>query len=171
MTMKVFGLAGWSGSGKTTLVTALIPELTARGYAVSTIKHAHHSFDIDRPGKDSWRHRHAGASEVLISSSERLALVREHRGAPEPTLEMLLQQLAPVDLVLIEGFKREAVPKLEIWRAETGQPPLFPDDPNIVALAGDRPDPEPALPRYALDDIAGIADFIVRRCNLPARAA
>ncbi len=169
--MKLFAIAGWSGSGKTTLLDALIPELIGRGLSLSTIKHAHHAFEIDRPGKDSWRHRQAGAHEVLVSSRERSALIRENRGAPEPSLTELVARLAPVDLVLVEGFKREPLPKLEVWRAATGKPPLCTGDPNVVALAGDRPDDAPALPHFALADVAGIAGFILRHCDLPARAA
>ena len=135
--MKVIGIAGWSGAGKTTLLTRVIPLLTARGLRVSTIKHAHHAFDVDQPGKDSHTHRMAGATEVLISSANRFALMHELRGAPEMTLHALLDKLSPVDLVLVEGFKREAHPKLEVYRAAVGKPLLHPDDPNIVAIASD----------------------------------
>lgn len=161
--MRIFGLAGWSGSGKTTLVGKLIPELTARGLAVSTIKHAHHAFDVDSPGKDSYRHREAGANEVLVSSANRWALMHEHRGAPEPSLEELLRRLSPVDLVIVEGFKREPHPKLEVYRAIVGKPALQPDDPHIVGIATDRPDGLDApVPVLDLDDIAGIADLVIR---------
>src|SRR5690349_7986036 len=125
--MRIIGLAGWSGSGKTTLLIKVIPRLVARGLKVSTLKHAHHGFDVDQPGKDSHSHRIAGASEVLVSSSVRWALVHELRGAPEPTLAILLQKLSAVDLVLVEGYKRERHPKLEIYRAALGKPPLYPD--------------------------------------------
>ncbi|MEO3434703.1 molybdopterin-guanine dinucleotide biosynthesis protein B [Inquilinus sp. CAU 1745] len=161
--MRIFGLAGWSGSGKTTLVGKLIPELTGRGLAVSTIKHAHHAFDVDSPGKDSYRHREAGAHEVLVSSANRWALMHEHRGAPEPSLEELLRRLSPVDLVIVEGFKRESHPKLEVYRAIVGKPALQPEDPHIVGIATDRPDALDApVPVLDLDDIAGIADLVIR---------
>ncbi|MEC4589601.1 MULTISPECIES: molybdopterin-guanine dinucleotide biosynthesis protein B [Nitrospirillum] len=167
--MKLFGLAGWSGSGKTTLMVRLIPELTGRGYGVSTLKHAHHDFDVDQPGKDSHRHRTAGATEVLVASSRRWALMHELRGAAEPTLADLVAKLSPVDLVLVEGFKRDPIPKLEIWRVENGKAPLFPDDPTIVALAADGPLPVevPAgLPRFPLDAVADIATFILAHVGL-----
>ncbi|TWB42489.1 molybdopterin-guanine dinucleotide biosynthesis protein B [Nitrospirillum pindoramense] len=174
--MKLFGLAGWSGSGKTTLMVQLIPELTGRGYRVSTLKHAHHDFDVDQPGKDSHRHRTAGATEVLVASSRRWALMHELRGAPEPTLADLVSKLSPVDLVLVEGFKRDPIPKLEIWRAENGKAPLFPEDPTVVALAADDPLPAPLsgaegraapLPRFALDAVPTIATFILAHVGLP----
>src|SRR5947209_2221251 len=137
--MRVIGIAGWSGSGKTTLLTKVIPRLVAQGLRVSTLKHAHHAFDIDRPGKDSHRHRLAGASEVLVGSSARWALVHELRGQAEPTLAQLLAKLARVDLVLVEGYKRERHPKLEVHRAELRKPLLHPDDPAIVAIASNAP--------------------------------
>jgi molybdopterin-guanine dinucleotide biosynthesis protein B len=157
--MRVLGIAGWSGSGKTTILAKLIPALIARGLTVSTIKHAHHDFDVDQPGKDSWRHREAGATEVLVSSGRRWALMHEHRGAAEPPLAALLAKLEPVDLVLVEGFKRESTPKLEVWRAETGKPPLFPEDPSIIALASDEPLGFPGL-CLDIDDIEAIAGFV-----------
>jgi molybdopterin-guanine dinucleotide biosynthesis protein B len=157
--MRVLGIAGWSGSGKTTLLARLIPALIARGLTVSTIKHAHHDFDVDQPGKDSWRHREAGATEVLVSSDRRWALMHEHRGAAEPPLAALLAKLEPVDLVLVEGFKRESTPKLEVWRAETGKPPLFPGDPSIIALAANEPIGFPGR-CLDIDDIEAIADFV-----------
>lgn len=161
--MRIFGLAGWSGSGKTTLVARLIPELTGRGLSVSTIKHAHHAFDVDSPGKDSYRHREAGAHEVLVSSANRWALMHEHRGAPEPSLEELLQRLSPVDLVIVEGFKREPHPKLEVYRAAVGKPALQPEDPHIVGIATDRPAALDApVPVLDLENIAGIADLVIR---------
>ena len=135
--MRIFGLAGWSGSGKTTLLAALIPELVARGLTVSTIKHAHHEFDIDRPGKDSWRHRQAGAREVMVASSRRWALMRELREAPEPPLEELVAQMNPVDLLLVEGWKRHPHPKIEVHRPSLGKELLYPDDPHVVAIASD----------------------------------
>ena len=160
--MRIFGLAGWSGSGKTTLLTALIPELVRRGVRVSTIKHAHHEFDIDRPGKDSWLHRQAGASEVMVASPRRFALMHELRGAPEPTLRELLARMAPADLVLVEGFKRAPHPKLEVHRPSVGKPFLYPDDPHIVAIASDVALAAP-LPVLPLADVASIADFILGR--------
>src|SRR5437764_5963677 len=132
--MRIIGLAGWSGAGKTTLVAKLIPSITARGLKVSTLKHAHHAFDVDQPGKDSYMHRMAGATEVLVSSQNRFALMHELRGAPELMLSALLEKLSPVDLVLVEGFKREAHPKLEVYRAAVSKPLLAPDDPNVVAI-------------------------------------
>lgn len=155
--MKVIGLAGWSGAGKTTLLIRLIPELIRRGLSVSTVKHAHHDFEIDHPGKDSHRHREAGASEVLISSARRSALVRELRGGLEPALPELLARLARVDLVVIEGFKAAAHPKIEVHRAANGKPLLIGTVPNIVAIASDVDLSTPA-PRLALDDVEGIAD-------------
>ncbi|HXP02646.1 MAG TPA: molybdopterin-guanine dinucleotide biosynthesis protein B [Stellaceae bacterium] len=160
--MRVFGLAGWSGSGKTTLLAALIPELVGRGITVSTIKHAHHEFDIDQPGKDSWVHRQAGASEVMVASSRRFALMHELRNAPEPTLHELVERMAPVDLLLVEGFKREPHPKLEVYRPSVGKPFLYPDDPHIVAIASDKALAAP-LPVLPLADAAAIADFILDR--------
>lgn len=158
--MRVLGIAGWSGSGKTTLLAKLIPALIGRGLTVSTIKHAHHDFDVDQPGKDSWRHREAGATEVLVSSDQRWALMHEHRGGAEPPLSELLAKLEPVDLVLVEGFKREAIPKLEVWRTATGKPPLHPEDPSIVAVASDAPIADPVRMRLDIDDIEAIADFV-----------
>src|SRR5271155_3758226 len=137
--MKLFGLAGWSGSGKTTLMRALLPELIGRGVTVSTVKHAHHSFDVDQPGKDSYEHRRAGAREVMVASAQRWALMRELRGAAEPSLEALIARMAPVDLLLVEGFKRHPHPKLEVHRPGNGKTLLCPDDPHIVAVASDRP--------------------------------
>ena len=137
--MRIFGLAGWSGSGKTTLLAALIPEFVARGLTVSTIKHAHHEFDIDQPGKDSWRHRQAGAREVMVASSRRWALMHELRDAPEPPLEELVAKMSLVDLLLIEGWKRHPHPKLEVHRPSLGKPLLYPQDPEIVGIASDQP--------------------------------
>ena len=163
--MKIFGIAGWSGSGKTTLLEKLIPQFTARGLRVSVIKHAHHGFDIDRPGKDSYRHRAAGASEVLLSCNDRWALMHERRDEADVTLDELLSRLAPCDLVLIEGFKQEPVPKLEVYRPENGKPPLFPERGDIVAVASDVP-LATSLPRLALDDVAGIAEFVMKFLQL-----
>jgi molybdopterin-guanine dinucleotide biosynthesis protein MobB len=162
----VLGLAGWSGSGKTTLLERLIPALTAQGLRVSTLKHAHHAFDLDTPGKDSFRHRAAGASEVLVASAHRWALQCELRDAPEPTSRELLARMAPVDLVLIEGFKREAHEKLEVYRPALGKPALWPEDPRIVAVASPAPLPGCPLPQLALDDIAAVAAFVIRHCGL-----
>lgn len=159
--MKIFGLAGWSGSGKTTLLRHLIPELRRRGLTVSTVKHAHHRFDLDQPGKDSHTHREAGATEVLIASAARWALMHELRGADEPPLEDLLARMSPVDLVLVEGFKRAALPKLEVHRPAVGKPLLAPDDPWIVAVASDVVDLPVARPVLPLDDAAAVADFVL----------
>ena len=135
--MRVIGLAGWSGAGKTTLLRRLIPALTARGFQVSTLKHAHHKFDVDKPGKDSWEHRAAGAKEVLVASALRWALMHELREEAEPALPALLTRLSPVDLVLVVGFKRDSHPKIEIYRSANAKPPLHPDDPSIIAIASD----------------------------------
>jgi len=169
--MTLFGIAGWSGSGKTTLLAKLIPALVARGLSVSTIKHAHHAFDLDQPGKDSHTHRMAGATEVLVGSATRYALIHELRGAPEPTLEELAARLAPVDLVLVEGFKRGRHRKLEVWRAAVGKPPLWPDDAAVVAVASDGPVPGCTLPVLPLDDVAAIAGFVIDAAGLRSRAA
>jgi len=158
--MRIVGLAGWSGSGKTTLVTKVIPVLVRRGLKVATVKHAHHDFDTDQPGKDSWLHRQAGASEVAIVSSRRWAVVHELGGAPEPPLEDMLQKLSPADLVIVEGFKRHAHPKLEVFRAAVGKPLLHPDDDCIVAIATDAPLPQASVPVLMLDDIEAIADAL-----------
>ena len=167
--MKVIGIAGWSGAGKTTLLMRVIPRLTARGLRVSTLKHAHHAFDIDQPGKDSHTHRVAGATEVLISSANRFALMHELRGEPEWTLRALLEKLSPVDLVLVEGFKRETHPKLEVFRAVVGKPMLHPDDQNIVAVASDG-EIAARVPVISLDDIEAVADILVAKA-LPLDAA
>jgi molybdopterin-guanine dinucleotide biosynthesis adapter protein len=156
--MRIIGLAGWSGSGKTTLVTSVIPVLRGRGLKVATVKHAHHDFDIDQPGKDSWRHRQAGASEVAVVSSRRWAIVHELGAEPEPPLAEVLAKLSPVDLVIVEGFKRHAHPKLEVYRAAVGKPLLYPDDDCIVAVATDAPLPLAQLPVLSLDDFEAIAD-------------
>lgn len=159
--MRVLGIAGYSGAGKTTLVAKLIPALTARGVSVSTIKHAHHAFDVDTPGKDSYEHRKAGASEVLVSSAQRWALMHEHRGAEEPSLDDLLQKLAPVDLVLVEGWKFGDHAKLEIFRQSVGKPMLAGEDAHVIAIATDLPDlPGLSIPRLDIDDIESIADFV-----------
>lgn len=159
--MKTFGFAGWSGSGKTTLIEKLIPLFVARGLRVSLIKHAHHTFDVDQEGKDSWRHRHAGAAEVLVTSSRRWALMRELRGEKEPAFEDQVKRLAPCDLLIVEGFKFAPIPKVEVWRAEPGEGFLHPNDPYIVAVASDAK-VETKLPLFDLNDPAPIADFVMR---------
>jgi molybdopterin-guanine dinucleotide biosynthesis protein B len=163
--MKIFGFAGYSGSGKTTLIEKLIPLFTARGFSVSLIKHAHHTFDVDQPGKDSYRHRHAGCNEVLVTSSRRWALMHELRGAAEPPLAEHVKRIAPCDLLLVEGFKRERISKLEVHRAEVGEPLLHPHDKDIVAIASDRK-LDAALPQFDLNDHKGIAEFVVRHVGL-----
>ena len=150
--MRVIGLAGWSGSGKTTLLMRLLPELIRRGISVSTMKHAHHEFDVDQPGKDSWRHRTAGATEVLVASANRWALMHELRGANEPASTELMKHMSPVDLLIVEGFKREKHDKIEIHRREIGKPLLYPDDPQIVAVLSDEPLPACPLPVIDLED-------------------
>ena len=159
--MRVIGLAGWSGAGKTTLVLKLIPELNRRGLTVSTLKHAHHAFEIDEPGKDSFEHRAAGAEEVLVASERRFALIRELRGAPEPSLAELLARLAPVDLVIVEGFKAHAHPKIEVHRAGNAKPLLHGEIPNVVAIASDRPVPGAPVPVLPLDDVGAVADAVL----------
>jgi len=159
--MKVIGLAGWSGAGKTTLLTRLIPLLREQGLRVSVIKHAHHNFDVDVPGKDSWRHRQAGAEEVLVSSANRWALMHELRGAREPQLPELLAKLSRVDLVIVEGYKSEPHRKIEVHRAANAKPLLFPADPGIVGIASDVAI-ETTLPTAHLDDIAGVAAMVRR---------
>jgi len=163
--MRVFGVVGWKNAGKTGLMERLVTEITGRGFTVSTVKHAHHSFDVDHEGKDSFRHRTAGASQVLLASRNRIALMHELRGAPEPPLVELLAQLAPVDLVLVEGYKRDAHPKVEAYRAVTGNPLIAPEDPTIRALASDTP---VALDRpvFDLNDTVAIAEFILSEVGL-----
>ncbi|WP_299151959.1 molybdopterin-guanine dinucleotide biosynthesis protein B [uncultured Tateyamaria sp.] len=163
--MKIYGIVGWKNAGKTGLMERLVAEISGRGFSVSTVKHAHHSFDVDHPGKDSFRHRAAGAHEVLLASRERFALMHELRGADEPTLEALLAKLAPVDLVLVEGYKRDAHPKVEAHRVVTGNALIAPDDPTIRAVASDSP---VALDRpiFDLNDTRAIADFILREVAL-----
>jgi molybdopterin-guanine dinucleotide biosynthesis adapter protein len=159
--MRIFGLAGWSGSGKTTLLTALIPEFLSRGVSVSTVKHAHHAFDIDQPGKDSWRHRQAGAREVMVSSQNRWALLHELRGASEPSLDELVRRMSPVDLLLVEGFKRHPHPKIEVYRPSLGKPRLHPADPFVVAVASDEVLRDLPLPCLPLSDAPAIASFVL----------
>jgi molybdopterin-guanine dinucleotide biosynthesis protein B len=161
--MRIIGLAGWSGSGKTTLITKLIPRLTARGLRVSTLKHAHHGFDLDQPGKDSFMHRVAGATEVIVSSSRRFAILHELRDEPEWDMSALVAKMSPVDLVLVEGFKRDPFPKLEVHRVENGKPLIHPDDPHIVAIASNTPLPQVSVPMVALDDVEAIAELVLAK--------
>ena len=163
--MKVFGFAGWSGSGKTTLIEKLIPRFTGAGLRVALIKHAHHTFDVDQPGKDSYRHRHAGAGEVLVTSSRRWVLMHELRGAAEPSFDAQLAKLSPCDIVIVEGFKHAPIPKLEVWRRATGEPLLHPNDPHIVAVASDTK-VETKLPLLDLNDDATISSFILAHLRL-----
>jgi molybdopterin-guanine dinucleotide biosynthesis protein MobB len=163
--MNVLGIAGYSGSGKTTLIEKLIPVMVMEGFKVSLIKHAHHEFDIDQPGKDSWRHRHAGAQEVLVSSGRRWAIMHELRGEPEPSLQQQVSLLAPCDLVIIEGYKSERIPKIEVHRAASGKPLLYPDDPSIIAVATDER-LGTSLPQIDLDNVEAVAHFIVRHLGL-----
>jgi molybdopterin-guanine dinucleotide biosynthesis protein B len=163
--VKIFGFAGWSGSGKTTLIEKLIPRFSGAGLRVSLIKHAHHTFDVDQPGKDSYRHRHAGASEVLVTSSRRWVMMHELRGAHEPSFEEHVKRISPCDLLIVEGFKFAPLPKLEVWRAATGEPLLHPNDPHIVAVASDAR-VQTRLPVLDLNDDAAIAGFIVSHLRL-----
>jgi molybdopterin-guanine dinucleotide biosynthesis protein B len=156
---KVIGFAGWSGAGKTSLLAKLIPSLNARGFSVSTIKHAHHAFDVDTPGKDSYVHRTSGATEVLVTSSSRWALMHELRGEPEPPLSDLLQKMHPVDFILVEGFKRDPHVKIEVHRQVNNKPWLYPGDSSIRAIASDVRADSP-LPCLALDDIESITDLV-----------
>jgi molybdopterin-guanine dinucleotide biosynthesis adapter protein len=168
--MRVFGFAGWSGSGKTTLIERLIPRFRAQGLVVSLVKHAHHAFDIDLPGKDSHRHREAGCQEVLVTSAARWALMHELRGAPELALDAALAQLAPCDLALVEGFKAAPIAKLEVYRQSVGKPLLHPRDPNIVAIASDGP-LKTTLPVFAIDDADAIAQFVLAHSQGPRNSA
>ena len=163
--MRIFGFAGWSGSGKTTLIEQLIPRFVQRGLRVSLIKHAHHTFDVDQPGKDSYRHRQAGAAEILVTSSRRWVLMHELRGAHEPSFEDQVKRISPVDLLLVEGFKHAPIPKLEVWRKETGEPLLHPNDPHIVAVASDAKI-ETKLPVLELNDVEAICRFILKKLEL-----
>ena len=167
--MKIFGFAGYSGSGKTTLIEQLIPLFTARGVSVSLIKHAHHTFDVDQPGKDSYRHRKAGCTEVLVTSSRRWALMHELRGAPEPALAEHVKRISPCDLLLVEGYKRERIPKLEVYRAEVGEPLIHPHDQNVVAIATDTP-LATTLPQLDLNAPEAIAQFVLHHVGLADRA-
>lgn len=164
--MRLYGVTGWKNAGKTGLMERLVYEITGRGFSVSTLKHAHHTFDVDHPGKDSHRHRTAGASEVLLASRNRWALMHELRGHDEPRLEELLPKLKPVDLVLIEGYKRDRHPKIEAWRAEPGNPLIAPGDPTIRAVASDTTLPDVSVPLFHLNDTPAIADFILSEVGL-----
>ena len=163
--MKVFGFAGWSGSGKTTLIEQLVPRFIRAGLTVSLVKHAHHSFDVDQPGKDSYRHREAGCREVLVSSAKRWVIQHELRGEPEPALEQQIERMSPCDLLLIEGYKHYPMPKIEVYREANGKPLLHPEDPHIVGVAADVP-LATTLPRFGLDEYDRIADFILARSEL-----
>lgn len=163
--MKIYGVTGWKNSGKTTLVERLVTEIIGRGFSVSTIKHTHHRFDIDHEGRDSHRHRLAGAHEVLVSSRARWALIHELRDEPEPSLEDLLARLSPCDLVIIEGYKRDRHPKIEVHRKETGTSPIARDDPTIRLIATDTPLDIPT-PQKSLDDISDIATFVLTETGL-----
>ncbi|MDO4904581.1 MAG: molybdopterin-guanine dinucleotide biosynthesis protein B [Lautropia sp.] len=162
--MQAFGFAGYSGSGKTTLIEQVIPRLIAAGRSVSVIKHAHHHFDIDKPGKDSWRHRQAGASEVLLMAAHRWVLMHELRNEPEPDIDAQLARLSPCDIVLVEGFKDAAIPKIEVHRPSLGKPLLFPDDPYIVAIVSDEP-VATHLPRLDIDQPDRVATFVLTHLN------
>jgi molybdopterin-guanine dinucleotide biosynthesis adapter protein len=166
--MRIIGITGWSGAGKTTLILRLIPLLTAKGLKVSTLKHAHHMFDVDTPGKDSYEHRAAGATEVLIASENRFAIMHELRGEPEPPLEVLLSKLSAVDLVLIEGFKRAPHPKIEVYRAANTKPPLHPGNASIVAIASDTTFPEAGCPMLDLNDAPAIASAALEHAVAPS---
>jgi molybdopterin-guanine dinucleotide biosynthesis protein B len=163
--MRIIGLAGWSGAGKTTLLAKALPRIVARGLTVSTLKHAHHSFDLDQPGKDSHTHRMAGATEVLIASVNRYALMHELRGAPEPSLHELLEKLSPVDLVVIEGFKTARYPKLEVFRAEVCKPALHLDDAFVVGIVSDMPFPASGRPVVPIDDIDAVVGLMLERAE------
>lgn len=167
--MKVMGIAGWSGAGKTALVVRLLPALIARGLRVSTVKRAHRGFDVDKPGKDSWAHRAAGAAEVMVSSPRRWALMHERAGAPEAGLESLLARMTPVDLVLVEGYKRAGHDKIEVRRTAAAKPPLWPGDTSVVAIAADAPVPGAGRPVLDLADADAIASFIAGHCGLAGR--
>ena len=162
--MKVYGVIGWKNSGKTSLMERLVTEITGRGFSLSTVKHVHHAVDLDQPGKDTYRHRQAGAREVVLASADRLAILVEHRG-PEPELPSVLARLAPVDLVLVEGYKRDAHPKVEVWRTETGQPLIQPGDPLVRAVATDAALTLP-VPVLDLNDTRAVADFILQEVGL-----
>jgi molybdopterin-guanine dinucleotide biosynthesis adapter protein len=159
--MRIIGLTGWSGSGKTTLLAKIIPRLVARGLTVSTVKHAHHGFDVDRPGKDSHTHRMAGATEVMVASGRRWALMHELRDAPEPTIYELLTKMSPVDLVLIEGFKWAHHARIEVYRSEVGKPPFHPENSHVAGIVSDTPFPDAGRPVVDIDDVEGVVALIL----------
>jgi len=167
--MKVYGVVGWKNAGKTTLVERLVAEIAGRGFSVSTVKHTHHMVDVDQQGKDSWRHREAGAGQVVLSSAARWALMTELRGAPEATLDELIGLLSPVDLVIVEGYKRDRHPKVEAWRAETGQPLIGLEDPTVRLIASNDKPQGVRQPVIGLDEVAAIADFILGDLGLELR--
>jgi len=167
--MKVYGVVGWKNAGKTTLVERLVGEISGRGFTVSTVKHTHHKVDVDQKGKDSWRHRQAGSRQVILASSARWAIMTELKGMPETPLKDLLAHLAPVDLVIVEGYKRDDHPKIETWRAETGQPLIALDDPTVRAIATNDTPEGASQPVIGLNDIAGVADFILSDLGLELR--
>jgi molybdopterin-guanine dinucleotide biosynthesis adapter protein len=162
---RVLGIAGWSGSGKTTLITKLIPLLAQRGVRVATLKHAHHAFDVDQPGKDSYEHRKAGACEVIVSSARRWVQMHEVGNGVEATLPQLLRRLSPCDLVLVEGFKTERHPKMEVFRTAVGKPPLHPEDRRIVAIASDQQFPGAGVPVVDINDIAALGDMVLAQAE------
>ena len=162
--MRVYGVIGWKNSGKTSLMERLVSEITGRGFSVSTVKHVHHSVDLDQPGKDTFRHRAAGAREVVLASADRLAIMVEHPG-PEPELPAVLARMSPVDLILVEGYKRDAHPKVEVWREDTGHPLIQPGDPLVRAVATDAALDLP-VPVLDLNDTKAVADFILREVGL-----
>ncbi len=162
--MRIYGVIGWKNAGKTSLMERLVAEITSRGFSVSTVKHVHHDVDLDQPGKDSFRHRAAGATEVVLASAHRFALMREHRG-PEPELPAMLARMAPVDLILVEGYKRDAHPKIEVFRREAGHDLIQPHDPLVRAVASDQPLTLP-VPRLDLNNTAEVADFILTEVGL-----
>ncbi len=167
--MKVYGVIGWKNAGKTTLVERLVAEIAGRGFSVATVKHTHHGVDVDQKGKDSWRHRQAGAGQVILSSAARWALMTELRGAPEATLAELIALLKPVDLVIVEGYKRDRHPKVEAWRAATGQPLIATGDPTVRLIASNDAPEGTDRPVIGLDDIPAIADFILGDLGLELR--
>jgi molybdopterin-guanine dinucleotide biosynthesis protein B len=163
--MRILGLAGWSGSGKTTLLAKIIPRLVARGYTVSTVKHAHHGFDVDTPGKDSHTHRMAGATEVLVASGKRWALMHELRASREPTIYDLLQKMSPVDLVLIEGFKSARHARIEVYRKDVGKPPFHPENPHVVGIVSDTPFPDAGRPVVDIDNVEAVVELVLAKAE------
>lgn len=163
--MRILGFAGWSGAGKTTLLAKVIPRLVARGFTVSTVKHAHHGFDVDTPGKDSHTHRTAGATEVLVASGKRWALMHELRAANEPTVYDLLQKMSPVDFVLIEGFKSALHARIEVFRREVGKPPFHPENPHVAGIVSDTPFPHAGVPVVDIDDIEAVVELVLAKAE------